>query len=67
MALSLSDIEKARERIAGHVVRTPLLRLENLDEYLGCEVYAKPECLQTTGSFKLRGASICGITSARHF
>jgi threonine dehydratase len=30
--------------------------LRNLDEHLGCEVYAKPECLQTTGSFKLRGA-----------
>ena len=46
MTLSLKEIKEARERIAHHVVRTPLLRLRNLDEHLGCEVYAKPECMQ---------------------
>lgn len=56
MALTLQDIEKARERIAPHVVQTPLLRMRNLDEQLGCKVYAKAECMQVTGSFKLRGA-----------
>ena len=56
MALGLREIEEARERIAGHIVQTPLLRLRNLDGFLGCKVYAKPECLQMTGSFKLRGA-----------
>ena len=56
MALTIREIEKARERIAPHIVRTPLLRLKNLDRYLGCEVYVKPECMQITGSFKLRGA-----------
>ena len=56
MTLSLREIEKARERIAPHIVRTPLLRLKSLDEHLGCEVYAKPECMQVTGSFKFRGA-----------
>ena len=56
MALSLADIEKAHARIEPHVVRTPLLRMRNLDEFLGCEVYAKPECMQVTGSFKFRGA-----------
>ena len=55
MALSLKEIVQARERIAPHVVRTPLLRMRNLDERLGCEVYAKPECMQMTGSFKFRG------------
>ena len=56
MSLTMDDIRTARERIAPYVVQTPLLRLKNLDERLGCEVYAKAECMQTTGSFKLRGA-----------
>lgn len=56
MALTLNEIKEARARIAPYIVQTPLLRLRNLDEHLGCQVYAKPECLQTTGSFKLRGA-----------
>ncbi len=56
MALTVSEIEKARERISQHVIQTPLLRLRNLDPYLGCEVYAKAECMQTAGSFKFRGA-----------
>lgn len=51
--VGLPDIEKARERIRGKVVRTPLVRL-NL-ETKG-EVYLKLECLQPTGSFKVRGA-----------
>ncbi|MCR4710756.1 MAG: threonine/serine dehydratase [Clostridia bacterium] len=56
MALTLHEIEAARERIAPYVIRTPLIRLENLDHRLGCQVYVKAECMQTTGSFKLRGA-----------
>ncbi|MDO5133231.1 MAG: threonine/serine dehydratase [Eubacteriales bacterium] len=56
MALTLNDIEKARDRISSYVIKTPLIRLQNLDSYLGCEVYIKAECMQTTGAFKLRGA-----------
>ena len=56
MDLTINDILAARERINSYILRTPLLRLTNLDKYLGCEVYAKAECMQTTGSFKLRGA-----------
>lgn len=56
MTLNLHEIEKARERIAPYIVKTPLLRLKNLDRHLGCEVYVKPECMQNTGSFKYRGA-----------
>lgn len=56
MSLTLPDIRMAAERIAPYAVRTPLLRLKNLDKALGCEVYVKPECLQVTGSFKFRGA-----------
>lgn len=55
--LELSDILAARERIQAHIVRTPLLRVAALDDILGCRVYLKPENLQHTGSFKLRGAS----------
>ena len=57
LPVKLSDIEAASERLHPYVKHTPLLRSEALDEVLGCEVYFKPECLQLTGSFKIRGAS----------
>lgn len=56
MTLSIKDIEEARLRIKPYVNKTPLLRMENLDDRLGCRVFAKAECMQKTGSFKLRGA-----------
>ena len=56
MALTLDKILAARERIAPYVVQTPLLRLPALDPYFGCRVFAKAECMQITGAFKLRGA-----------
>lgn len=56
MSLFFEEIKAARQRIAPYIVETPLLRLPALDPYLGCEVYAKAECLQITGAFKLRGA-----------
>lgn len=54
--ITLQDVQKAQERISPHIIRTPLLRVPALDEYLNCKVYIKPENLQHTGSFKLRGA-----------
>ena len=51
-AVTLQDIEAARERIADSIVRTPLVKL-NLDD---SEIYLKLENLQPIGSFKLRGA-----------
>ncbi|NLA90089.1 MAG: pyridoxal-phosphate dependent enzyme [Synergistaceae bacterium] len=53
----LEDIKKAAKRIEGKVRRTPLLREDRLDELFGAEVYLKPENLQVTGSFKIRGAT----------
>lgn len=51
----LHEIEEARSRLQGHVVRTPLVRLnESVD---GREIYLKLENLQDTGSFKQRGAT----------
>ncbi len=55
-ALAALDPEAARLAIAGAVRRTPLLACEELAEDAGGEVLLKAECLQRTGSFKLRGA-----------
>jgi threonine dehydratase len=51
------DVLRAAERLRGRVVRTPMLRHPLLDEAAGGTVLIKPECLQRTGSFKLRGAT----------
>ncbi|TPN47377.1 hydroxyectoine utilization dehydratase EutB [Mesorhizobium sp. B1-1-9] len=55
--VTLSDIRAARERIAGKVERTATVRSPGLSEQLGVPVHLKLEHRQTTGSFKLRGAS----------
>ena len=54
--LSAEAVREAAERIAGHVVRTPLVRSEKLSALAGGEVLLKLENQQITGSFKLRGA-----------
>ncbi|MGN0301481.1 MAG: threonine/serine dehydratase [Anaerotardibacter sp.] len=56
MTFRINEIQDAAKRIASHIITTPLVRLEKLDSYLGCEVYAKLECMQKAGAFKLRGA-----------
>lgn len=53
---TLADIEDAAKRLKGVTVRTPLLRHEDLDRLVGAPVWIKPETLQRTGSFKMRGA-----------
>ena len=55
--LTLTDIQNAHARIMPYIRRTPLLRVSALDKFCDCQVYLKPENLQTTGSFKLRGAT----------
>ena len=57
LPVCLEDIKAASERLKDHVRHTPLMRGEKLDKILGCVVYLKPECLQVTGSFKIRGAT----------
>jgi threonine dehydratase len=51
---TIEEILAARARIAGTVLRTPLVRL-----YVDgpAEIWLKLECLQPIGSFKLRGAT----------
>jgi len=47
----------AANRIRDHVVRTPLERSAAFSDELQADVFFKLENLQTTGSFKLRGAT----------
>jgi threonine dehydratase len=56
MTINLSDIEAAQARVRGVAQRTPLVYTRTLSRLSGREVFLKLENLQTTGSFKLRGA-----------
>ncbi|RWN26605.1 MAG: hydroxyectoine utilization dehydratase EutB [Mesorhizobium sp.] len=56
-AIALADIRIARDRIAGKVERTPTVLSHSLSEQFDVPVHLKLEHRQTTGSFKLRGAS----------
>ena len=55
--IELSDIEAAAQRIEGRVNRTPLLENDSINSCLNGRILFKPECLQKTGSFKIRGAT----------
>ncbi|MFW6122796.1 MAG: threonine ammonia-lyase [Thermodesulfobacteriota bacterium] len=54
--MTLQDILSARERLQGVILRTPLVYSQTLSRRGGREIFLKLENLQTTGSFKLRGA-----------
>ena len=56
MLLEPRDVELAARRLRGIAVLTPLIRNAELDSVCGGDVFVKPECLQRTGSFKIRGA-----------
>jgi threonine dehydratase len=56
-SVTLDDIRAARERIAGRIERTPVVPSPFLSELTGVPIHLKLEHRQTTGSFKLRGAS----------
>lgn len=60
-SLTLEEIRAARNRIAGAVMRTPLVRW-NGDEP-EAEIYLKLENLQPIGSFKLRAAGNAMLTA----
>ena len=53
---TLQDIREAQERLRPHIRHTPLLRAEKIEKAVGCQLYLKPETLQITGAFKIRGA-----------
>lgn len=50
-------VHEALIRIAPHILRTPMLRYAALDRLSRATILIKPEVLQRTGSFKLRGAT----------
>lgn len=54
---TLDDMLEARERIAPHIHRTPVLTSRMLDEAAGTSLFFKCENLQKAGAFKARGAS----------
>ncbi len=57
VAPHLEMIRAAHRRIAPHIHRTPVMTSASLDALAGAQLYFKCENLQTTGSFKMRGAT----------
>ena len=55
-AVTLTDIEAARDVIAGGVLETPVWPARALERLTGVPVVLKCEQLQRAGSFKIRGA-----------
>lgn len=55
--IELKDIWQASERLRPILRRTPLDLSSTFSRMTGGEIYLKPENLQKTGSFKIRGAS----------
>lgn len=51
------DFAHATDAVRGIARRTPLLEAPELSQKLGVPVLMKAECLQVTGSFKVRGAA----------
>lgn len=52
----LADVQAAAERLAGVLLPTPLIPAPSLGALADCTLWLKPEALQRTGAFKLRGA-----------
>jgi threonine dehydratase len=53
---TVTDVQAAARRLDGITVRTPLLENDRVNARLGGRLLVKAECLQRTGSFKIRGA-----------
>lgn len=49
-------IAKAHKQLYGQVTKTPLIQSSALSQASGADVWMKLECMQKTGSFKVRGA-----------
>ncbi len=63
---TLADVRAAQRTIAATVTHTPLIESPLLSARSGGRVWLKPECLQETGAFKIRGAAhkIASLTDA---
>ncbi|QWK80486.1 threonine/serine dehydratase [Ochrobactrum sp. BTU1] len=53
---TIEDIRDAQKRIKPYVWHTPILRADKIAAKVACNLYLKPETLQVTGAFKIRGA-----------
>lgn len=51
------DVLAAAGRVRGYVRETPVLTHDAIDAAAGARIFVKAECLQVTGSFKMRGAT----------
>ncbi len=56
MTVKLSNIQAARETLKGIINPTPIITDEKLAADIGSRAFLKAECLQRSGSFKIRGA-----------
>lgn len=56
MDKQLNSIREARKRIEGVIKKTPLIYSDLFSKSSGNYIYIKPENLQKTGAFKIRGA-----------
>jgi len=56
MVFPLDMFQRAREELIPILNPTQLQRSRTFGEMAGCDIFLKPECLQKTGSFKIRGA-----------
>jgi threonine dehydratase len=56
MTLAFDDILAARDRLQGHIERTPCRHSRTLSEITGADVWVKFENLQFTAAYKERGA-----------
>ena len=58
------EIYKAKENISPIIKETPLIKSDFYSSEHGCDIYIKPENMQITGSFKIRGAynKICNLS-----
>jgi len=54
--ITLNDIQNATSRLEGIINHTPLIESDFFSEEYDNRVYIKPENLQKTGAFKIRGA-----------
>ena len=53
---TVADVDDAEARLRGWIVETPVLESDAINTRVGARVLLKAECLQHTGSFKIRGA-----------
>ncbi|HXH70027.1 MAG TPA: pyridoxal-phosphate dependent enzyme, partial [Pyrinomonadaceae bacterium] len=56
MTIQLSDIQDAQDILQNIIIPTPILSDAKLSREIGAKAHLKAECLQKSGSFKIRGA-----------